>query len=80
MKKSGTVKTDLVSAASSGTPALTYKATALTTRMVKTELANNDVTSTQQGFSIVQAQSSVEVNGRTINIDAPPKPIPPLWM
>ena len=79
LKKSGMVRTNLVSAAAPGTPALTYEST-LPTRMVKTEIATNTVTNSQQNLPMVQAQSRVEINGRTINLDDPPKSIPPLWM
>ena len=80
LKKSGNVKTNLVSAAAPGTPALTHESTALPTRMVKTKLATNAVTSSQQNLPMVHAQCRVEIDGRSINLDAPPKPIPPLWM
>ena len=80
LKKSGTVKTNLVSAAAPGTPALTYEETTLPTRMVRTEISANTVSSGQHSIPMVQAQGRVQVDGRSINLDEPPKPIPPLWM
>ena len=80
LKKSGMVKTNLVSAAAHGTPALTYEETTLPTRMVQTEISANTVSSGQHSIPMVQAQSTVQVDGRSINLDEPPKPIPPLWM
>ena len=41
LKKAGTVKTNLVSAADPGNPALTYEETTLPTRMVRTEISAN---------------------------------------
>ena len=80
LKKSGTVKTNLVSAAAPGTPALTYEETTLPTRMVRTVISANTVSSGQHSIPMVQAQSRVQVDSRSINLDEPPKPIPPLWM
>ena len=78
LKKSGTVKTNLVSAAAPSTPALIYENTTLPTKMVKTEIDNNAVSSTQQNIPMVHTQSRVEIDGRTINLGDPPKPITPL--
>ena len=64
LKKSGTVKTHMVSAAAPGTPALTYEETTLPTRMVRTEIATNAVSSRQHSIPMVQAQSRVEIDGR----------------
>ena len=80
LKKQGTVKTNLVSAAAPGTPALTYEEATLPTRMVRTEIATNAVTSNQHSIPMFQAQGRVQIDGRSINLDDPPKPIPPLWM
>ena len=80
LKKSGTIKTNLVSTAAPGTPALTYESTTLPIRMEKTKIATNCFSSSQKNIPMVHAQSRVEIDGRTINIDDPPKPIPPLWM
>ena len=34
----------------------------------------------QHSIPMVQAQGRVEIDGRSISLDEPPKPIPPLWM
>ena len=73
-KKSGTVKTNLVSAAAPGTPALTYEETMLPTRMVRTEISANTVSSGQHSIPMVQTQSRVQVDGHSINLDDPPNP------
>ena len=80
VEKVSTVKTNLVSAAAPGTPALTYEETTLPTRMVQTAISANTVSSGQHSILMVQAQSRVLVDGRSINLDEPPKPIPPLWI
>ena len=53
LKKSGTVKTNLVSAAAPGTPAFTYEETTLPTRMVQTEISANTVSSGQHSIPMV---------------------------
>ena len=80
LKKSGTVKTNSVSAAAPETPALTNEETTLPTRMVRTEISTNALSSGQHSIPMVQAQGRVEIDGSSINLDEPPKPIPPLWM
>ena len=72
LKKSGTVKTNLVSSVSAGTLALTYETTALLTRMVKTEIATNALSSMRQNIPMVEAQNRLEIDGRSINLDEPP--------
>ena len=59
LKKSRTLKTNLVSAAPPGTPALTYEETTLPTRIVQTEISANTVSSGQHSIPMVQAQSTV---------------------
>ena len=50
------------------------------TRMVCAEISTNAVTSTQYNLPMVQPHSQVHVNGRTVDLDDPPKPIPAMWM
>ena len=75
------VKTNAVTAEPSNHPALTYEpSTNLPTRMVRAEISTNAVTSSQHNLPMAQPTSHVQVDGLTVNLDAPPKPIPAMWM
>ena len=50
---------------------LTYEATTLPTRMVRTEISANTVSSGQNSIPMVQAQTRVQVDGRSINLEEP---------
>ena len=76
------VKTNTVSAEPFGHPALTYEPTTnLLTSVVRAEISMNAVTSTQHNLPMTQPHGQVSVGGRTVDLDAPPKPIPAtMWM
>ena len=64
----------------SGQLAITQEATYLPTRMIKATIAANTASSTEHNLPMVQPAGQVEVDGRLVDLDAPPKPIPNLWL
>ena len=81
LKKSGAIKTNTVQASPiPGQLAITQEATSLPTRMIRATISANTTSSTEHNLPMVQPAGQVEVDGRIVNLDAPPKPIPNLWL
>ena len=81
LEKSGAIKTNAVQALPiPGQLAITQEATSLPTRMIKATIAGNTASSARHNLPKVQPAGQVKVDGRIINLDAPPKPIPNLWL
>ena len=81
LKKSGAVKTITVQATPiPGQLAITQEATSLPTRMISATIAANIASSADHNLPMGQPAGQVEVDERLLDLDAPPKPIPNLWL
>ena len=81
LKKSGAIKTNTVQASPiPGQLAITQEQTSLPTRMIKATIAANTASIAEHNLPMVHPAGQVEVDGRIVDLDAPPKPIPNLWL
>ena len=81
LKKSGTVKTNTVQVLPiPGQLAITQEATSLPTRMILAKVTANTASSAGHNLPLVRPAGQVKVDGQIIDLDAPPEPIPNLWL